>query len=99
MIAYKLFRVRADGTLGPLFIDATLRVPVGKIVRAKAVHKNGFKFRPGFHAVPKPYAPHLSKKGRRWYRVKLWDWHWEQRPKNHGSCWLVAKEMKVLRPA
>lgn len=98
MRAYKLFRVRADGTLGPLFIDATLRVPVGKRLRAKAVRKKGFKFRPGFHAVPQPKAPHLSNKGRRWYRVKLFGWRWEKRPKSHGGQWYVAKAMTVIGP-
>lgn len=96
MRAYKLFRVRADGTLGPLFLDATLRIKVGDRLRAKNMHKKGFKFRPGFHAVAKPYAPHLSKRGRRWHRVKLYDWRREKRPKNHGGIWLVAKEITVL---
>ena len=38
MIGYKLFRRRKDGTLGPLFINARLCVPVGQTVSAKFVY-------------------------------------------------------------
>lgn len=30
MRAYKLFRVRRDGTIGPLFINKKQRIPVGE---------------------------------------------------------------------
>jgi hypothetical protein len=36
MIAYKLFRVRRDGSIGPLFINRNLRIPVGVPLPAEA---------------------------------------------------------------
>jgi hypothetical protein len=48
-IAYKLFRVRKDGTLGPLFINRPQRVPVGKALVAEDHPTKGFAFRPGWH--------------------------------------------------
>lgn len=69
--AYKLFRVRKDGTLGPLFIDPKRRARPNVWEKAEAIRTKGFKFRPGWHACAVPFAPHLSTKGRLWCRVKL----------------------------
>ena len=35
MIAYKLLRVRKDGTLGPLFVERSRVLPVGKYLGAR----------------------------------------------------------------
>ena len=93
---YKLFRLRKDGTLGPLFIDAKIVVTTGEWHRAKAVRTEGFKFRPGWHACAKQSAPHLSKKGRVWCRVALKGITEHQRPKAQGGLWYTAQWLKIL---
>ena len=95
--AWKLLRVRKDGTLGPLFIDRKLVVPIGHWLKAKAVRTKGFAFRPGFHACSKPVAPHLSKRGRVWCEVSLRNATEHPRPESQGGLWYTAKEMKVER--
>lgn len=94
--AYKLFRVRANGTLGPLFIDRKLVYEQGKWMKAKAVLTKGFAFRPGFHATHAPNAPHLKTEGRRWYKVRLRGFKPHHRPASQGGLWYTAKEMKLL---
>ena len=92
---YKLFRLRKDGTLGPLFIDTRLRVPVGYWIEAKAVLTPGFAFRPGWHVCSKKSAPHLSKRGRVWAKVSIKDWRSYKRPKSQGGLWYTALFMRV----
>jgi hypothetical protein len=93
--AYKLFRVRKDGTLGPLFIGRNIVVPLGKWQKARGIRVKGFKFRPGWHAVAAPYAPHLSKKGRVWCIVSLRGTKKHLRPVAQGSLWYTAKWLRV----
>jgi hypothetical protein len=100
MLAYKLLRVRADGTLGPLFIDARQRIPIGVWIQAKSgLHVKGYTYRPGWHATVKPEAPHLSLKGRAWFRVEIKSGitKW-RRPRTQGGMWYTAMKMKVLGP-
>lgn len=96
--AYKLFRVRRDGTLGPLFIDRNTVVPVGLWMQSRAVRTPGFAYRPGWHVCSKKSAPHLSKKGRVWAKVwisgKIEEHH---RPKSQGGLWYTAEYMLVDR--
>jgi hypothetical protein len=98
MKAYKLVRMRKDGSLGPLFIDAKLRLTFNEVLKAKAVPTTGFAFRPGWHTCAKPLAPHLSKKGRCWIRVeisgKIKKHH---RPQSQGGLWYTSSKMKVLK--
>lgn len=93
--AYKLFRLRKDGTLGSLFIDPRVRVPIGRWVKAKSVRTQGFAFRPGWHACAEPNAPHLSKKGRVWCRVTLKGTKVHQRPPHQGGLWYTAQWLRV----
>lgn len=95
--AYKLFRLRRDGTLGPLFIGRTIVVPVGKFVKAKAIRTKGFAFRPGWHACAAPKAPHLSKQGRVWCAVTLRGVKEHHRPESQGGLWYTAKQLRVER--
>jgi hypothetical protein len=102
--AYKLFRVRKDGTLGPLFIDRTLRVPTKRWLKARAIHKTGFAFHPGWHAVSAPRAPHLamapaSGETRRWFEVQLRTTGLvlDNRPQHQGGQWYQAQWMRVVR--
>ena len=100
MIAYKLLRVRKDKSLGPLFINRRQRIPVGKWLVAKPHRTPGYAFRPGWHCCSKPVAPHLSKKGRRWYKIDIGMMHYEEhrRPQSQGGMWYVAEFMKVIGP-
>jgi hypothetical protein len=97
MIAYKLFQQKQKG-ISSLFIDAKKILPTNKWLPAKKLKRKGFKFRPYWHAVQKPHAPHLSKKKRVWYKVEVKDFIEFKRPKNHGSKWLLAKQIRILHP-
>lgn len=98
MKAYKLFKVRKDGSIGSLFINARRKLPVGKWMWAKPYKTKGFAFRPGWHATAKPEAPHLSMKGRRWFEVEMKYVTPQQRPKAQGGLWYLAKRIKIVRP-
>jgi len=93
--AYKLFRLRKDGTLGPLFINAQQRVPVGVWVKAQAHRTPGFAFRPGWHCCSTPNAPHLSKKGRVWCKVTIRGFKEHHRPASQGGLWYTAQWLRV----
>lgn len=58
--AYKLFRVRKDGTIGPLFINRKLVVVPGQWMEAESHPTKGFALRPGWHCTLAPVAPHLK---------------------------------------
>ena len=47
MIAYKLFRVRRDGSLGSLFINKSAILPMNKWIVAEDHKTKGYKHRPG----------------------------------------------------
>lgn len=96
MIAYKLLRKRKDGTLGPLFINARLRVPLNEWLEAEDHPTKGFSHRPGWHCTLQPIAPHLSTKGRVWCRVLIQGTKTYDRPESQGGTWVLAKRMKVL---
>ncbi len=96
--AYKLLRVRKDGTLGPLFINRPLRVPVGEWLEAESHPTPGFALRPGWHTSVAPYAPHLTMKGRAWFQVEVEEWYTFQRPAAQGGEWFISQWMRVLGP-
>lgn len=96
MIAYKLLKVRKDGTLGPLFINRRQRIPIGKWLKAEEHRTSGYKFRPGWHSTVAPVAPHLSEKGREWYMIEIKDYDIHDRPESQGGRWFVSKRMKVI---
>jgi len=95
IIGFKLLRVRKDKSLSPLFINPTQRIPVGKWLKAEEHRTSGFAFRPGWHACAKPYAPHLSKKGRVWCRVSLRGVQEHHRPAAQGGLWYIAEWMRI----
>lgn len=94
--AYKLLRLRKDGTLGPLFINIKQRIPIKRWLKAESHLTKGYAFRPGWHATSKPFAPHLSMKGRVWCKVKLKGTQKYNRPRSQGGLWLLAKHMMVV---
>jgi hypothetical protein len=99
VITYKLFRVRKDGTIGSLFINRKDKLPLNKWLKAKNHPTKGFAERPFWHCTSKPKAPHLSMKGRKWYRVEIKSYTELKRPKNQGGIWYLAKQIRILEAA
>ena len=98
MKAYKLFRLRKNGTLGPLFINCRQVIPIGQWLDAECHPTKGYALRPGWHASHAPEAPHLSMKGRVWMEVEIEDFQPFQRPQHQGGMWFIAQRMKVVGP-
>jgi hypothetical protein len=98
VLGYKLLRRRKDGTLGPLFINARQRIPLGKWLTAENHPTKGYALRPGWHCTLAPAAPHLRTTGgdRVWARVELRGTQLYSRPESQGGTWVLAKHMKVL---
>lgn len=96
MIAYKLLSQRADGTLGPLFINKRLVIVPGIRYIAEEHLTKGFAFRPGWHSCALPIAPHLSKKNRVWAKVRISSVTNHQRPESQGGLWYTSKYLTVL---
>lgn len=101
VIAYKLFRLRSDGSIGPLFINRRQRIPVGVWLEAEAHPTAGFAYRPGWHCTLLPIAPHLKttlKSGevRKWFKVEVQGIETFQRPESQGGTWVLAKRLRVI---
>lgn len=96
MIGYKLFRLRADGSLGPLFINRSQRLVPGVTYKAESHQTKGFAFRPGWHICSEQSAPHLSKTGRVWAKVEFSDYTSHVRPTSQGGLWYTANKMTIL---
>lgn len=96
MIAYKLFRQRKDGSLGPLFINCRQKLYVGETYEAESHPTKGYAVRPGWHCCKEMTAPHLSKVGRVWCKVSIKDYTKHIRPERQGGVWYTANSLKVL---
>ncbi len=96
MIAYKLLKVRKDKSIGPLFINCRQRVPVGMWLEAEFHPTKGYQHRKGWHCTLKPVAPHLSTKGRQWYKVEVQEFSQYKRPESQGGTWVLAQRMRVM---
>lgn len=94
--AYKLLRLRKNGTLGSLFINRRRILTTGEWLTFKRLRPSGFAYRPGWHACLKKSAPHLSMTGRVWCRVLLRDVTKHHRPTAQGGVWFTAKYIKIL---
>ena len=97
MKGYKLFRVRKDGSIGPLFINKRQRLETNVWYQAEAHRTKGYAFRPGWHICSTPSAPHLSKNGRVWAEVEFNNHQEIVRPANQGGLWYLAEQMKIVR--
>jgi hypothetical protein len=102
MKAYKLFRIRKNGTIGPLFINRKQIVPVNKWIDAEFHPTKGFKQRKGWHCTPKPFAPHLKenlKDGthRVWFEVEINDYEELMKPESQGGLWYLAQKIKIIK--
>lgn len=96
LIGYKLFRIRKDGSIGPLFINRKLRIQLDKMYYAEDHPTRGYAHRPGWHICSRRSAPHLSKRGRKWFKVYFEDYEEIKRPRKQGGLWYLAKRMKVI---
>jgi hypothetical protein len=97
MKAYKLMRLRKNGTLGSLFINKRDVIPIDVWLEAEDHPTKGYAHRPGWHCTFKPVAPHLSLKNRVWVEVEVEDFEVFERPISQGGKWILAKQMKVIR--
>lgn len=97
MKAYKLMRMRKDGTLGSLFINKKAVIPLGVWLEAEDHPTKGYAHRPGWHCTFKPEAPHLTMRGRLWVEVEVEDYEVFERPINQGGKWILAKRMKAVK--
>ena len=98
MTAYKMMRMRKGGTLGSLYIDPATVRPIGKWLTAEPHFKKGYKYRPGFHCLPQPVAPHLKLKDDRvWVEVDIDSYTIFDRPEHQGGEWFLANRMKINR--
>lgn len=99
--AYKLMRIRKDGTLGSLFINRSQVIPMGAWLEAEHHPTKGFANRMGWHCTPEPIAPHLklepvSGEHRAWVKVQVRDFTYLDRPASQGGKWILANRIKCL---
>jgi len=99
MDGYKLIRVRKNGSLGSLFINRRAVLQTGKWLQSESHPTKGYKYRKGWHGTPRPHAPHLTKKGRKWYRIKMRGIQKMTRPASQGGTWYLANEIMILEPS
>lgn len=110
MKAYKLFKIRKDGTLGSLFIGASKVLPIGIEMQAEKdllVSENlkrKFTYRPFWHATSLPKADHLKIDAivkRVWAEVDIKEFTELKRPDYQGGKWFLAERLtikKILSP-
>jgi hypothetical protein len=96
---YKLSRVRRDGSIGPLFINRARRIEVGVDYPAECHPTQGYAERHGWHGCAQPVAPHLSERGRKWFRVELTGVQTYPRPESQGGAWFISDSMRAIGPA
>lgn len=96
MIGYKLFSVKKDGSIGPLFINRRQRLSLNVWYDAEDIPTKGYAHRPGWHCTLRPEAPHLSEKDRKWYKVEVEDFEYHKRPESQGGMWVLAQRLRIL---
>jgi len=97
MKAYKVMRLRKNGTLGSLFINRKEVYPLGQWLYAQELPTKGFAIRRGWHCTFEKNAPHLSMKGRVWVEVEVDDFTTYNRPESQGGTWILAQRMKIIK--
>lgn len=101
MKAYKLMKLRKNGTLGSLFINAKEAYPTNSWLQAKFYPTKGFAERFGWHCTLTPNAPHLKMRvgseERVWVECDVDGVNYYDRPESQGGTWLLAERMKINR--
>lgn len=92
-----------DGLFHSLFIQKKEGHKKGKWMKADCFPTKKFATRKGWHCCPIPFAPHLKMKlangeKRIWVEVKIKNWKKYKVPESHGGTWLLAQEMKIIKP-
>jgi hypothetical protein len=82
--------------LGPLFIERSRVLPVGKWMKSNDVPTRGYAHRPGWHSTPEMHAPHLSLNGRVWAKCEIADFYQLPRSERFGGIWYISDWMKIL---
>ena len=98
-VGFKLMRLMRDGSARSLFINRAGSRPVGVWLDAEDHPTSGYAHRPGWHIMPTPEAPHLSERGRAWFRVEFEGWREFERPASQGGRWFLADRMRIIGPA
>jgi len=93
--AWKLFRLKKNGAITPLFINKKTELPFDVWMEAENHPTKGFAHRPGWHCTATPEAPHLSEKGRVWLQVEIQGVVEFERPKSQGGKWYLSDHMKI----
>lgn len=96
MIAYKLVKLRKNGSLGSLFIGCKNILELDCWYECQDIPTKGYSHRPGWHCTLSPKAPHLSENGRIWVKVEILHYTILERPSSQGGKWALAKYMKIL---
>jgi hypothetical protein len=98
MIGYKLFHQRKDGSLGSLNNNKRRVIPMNMWLEAGEHRTKGYQYRPGWHVMTKPEAPHLTskKETRVWREVEIMAYTEYTRPVNQGGKWYLANYMRVI---
>lgn len=97
MVAYKLVRLRKNGTIGSLFINRKATLPFNVWMESEDHPTKGYAHRQGWHCTFTPYAPHLTEKDRVWIEVEVRDFAVYDRPESQGGHWILANKMKINR--
>ncbi len=100
--AFKLVRLKKDGTIGTLFIVRGQAMPFGEWLQAEENPTKGFAVRRGWHCTFTKHAPHLKKdlksgEHRVWVEVEVEDYVTYERPESQGGAWILAEKMKIIR--
>lgn len=98
MHCFKLFSLKKDGSIGPLFINRRQRLARNVWYDAESHPTKGFAYRPGWHCTEAPEAPHLTERGRIWMNVEIDDYTEIVRPVQQGKRWFLANKIRVLHP-
>jgi hypothetical protein len=96
MIAYKLFRLKANGSITSLFANKSRELPIGEWMDAECHPTKDLKVRPYWHCTSELSAPHLSKKGRVWCMVEMDGYVDMARPKSQGGKWYLANRIRII---
>jgi hypothetical protein len=94
--SYKLFRQLKSGAITSLFINKKKHLEKDVWMDAECFPTKGFKIRPFWHCTEKPFAPHLSEKGRIWLKVEMENFEEFMRPEAQGGKWFLARRIKIL---
>jgi hypothetical protein len=100
--AYKVLRVRRDGTIGSCFINRSATLPVGEWLKAEDHPTSGFAHKPGWHTCSTQSAPVMThnakarKENRYWFRVEIASYDENPRPPEQGGMCYRSFFMRIV---